>query len=66
MLKYISSTKLNLAVLAQIIGIVLIVKATFLSITCGIGLLVFGAISYRKELRAVTSGKNDPATHRAT
>ena len=65
MLKYISSTKLNLAVLAQIIGLVLIVKATLLNVASGIGLFVFGAIWYRRELKAVISGKSVPTTDSA-
>lgn len=43
MFKYISSTNLNLAILAQITGLALAVRATPLSLIAGVALFVLGA-----------------------
>jgi hypothetical protein len=58
MFKYISSTRLNLAVLAQIIGIVLAVRATPFSLLAGVALFVLGAIFYRRELSNVLAARS--------
>ncbi|ATD66228.1 MULTISPECIES: hypothetical protein [Luteimonas] len=60
MFKYISSTKLNLAILAQMIGIALAVRATPLSLIAGVALFVLGAIVYRRELSRVLAS-NEPS-----
>ena len=57
MFKYISSTKLNLAVLAQLIGVFLAVEATPLSLLAGVALFVIGAIVYRRELSSVLASR---------
>lgn len=53
MFKYISSTNLNLAILAQIMGLALAVRATPLSLIAGVALFVLGAVVYRRELGRV-------------
>ena len=60
MFKYISSTKLNLAILAQIAGVVLIVEATPLRLIVGVGLFILGAIWYRRELKVVLANRRMP------
>jgi hypothetical protein len=52
-MKYISSNKLNLAIILQIIGITLLISGTPMRTILGIATFIYGAFLYRRTLHII-------------